>query len=154
MTIDLKILTFVLFIVIVLLVIWLIRLEYRLNRLLAGRNGRSLESSIRHIKAGLEEFEHYKSQTDSELNRIRARLKKTLRAVRTIRFNPFKGTGSGGNQSFATTFISEEGNGVVISSLYSRERVSVYAKPLTSFDSTFELSEEEKQSLSEARNQL
>ncbi|NIT70429.1 DUF4446 family protein, partial [candidate division KSB1 bacterium] len=57
--------------------------------------------------------------------------------VGTVRFNPFKGTGGG--QSFAAAFLSEHGNGVVISTLYSRERVSVFAKPIQSFASEYEL---------------
>jgi hypothetical protein len=71
-----------------------------------------------------------------------------------VRFNPFKGTGSGGNQSFATAFISEEGDGLVISSLHSREHVSIYAKPLRDGRSDFELTEEEKKAVKEAKANL
>jgi hypothetical protein len=68
-----------------------------------------------------------------------------------VRFNPFKGTGSGGNQSFATTFLNEENNGVVISSLYSREHTSVFSKPIKNGVSEYELSDEEKESFAEAK---
>ena len=72
--------------------------------------------------------------------------------MHTVRFNPFKGTGAGGNQSFATALLNENGDGVVLSSLYSRERVSVYAKPVQKFSSEYELSGEEKQAIKSAKN--
>jgi len=70
--------------------------------------------------------------------------------VETIRFNPFKGNGSGGNQSFSTAFVNEEGDGVVISSLYSREHISVFAKPIKKMSSEYEMTKEEKDSLEKA----
>ena len=39
--------------------------------------------------------------------------------------------------------MDEDGNGVVISGLYSRDKVGVYAKPLSKFSSEHELSTEE-----------
>ena len=52
------------------------------------------------------------------LRQINTKLKKAIRGVETVRFNPFPDQGS--NQSFAIGMLSEEGNGVVMSSLYSR----------------------------------
>ena len=46
--------------------------------------------------------------------------------------------------------MDEKGDGVVISSLYSRDKVSVYAKPLVEGKSEYELSEEEKDVVSKA----
>jgi hypothetical protein len=71
-----------------------------------------------------------------------------------LRFNPFKGTGDGGNQSFSTAFVSEKGDGAIISSLYSRDRVSIFCKPLASFESSFELTDEEKEVLEAAKVKL
>ena len=50
--------------------------------------------------------------------------------------------------------INEEGDGVVISSLYSRDHVSVFGKPVKNHASEHGLSEEEKESLDEARKNL
>jgi hypothetical protein len=76
------------------------------------------------------------------------KLKKSIRGFETIRFNPFKD--QGGNQSFAIAFLNDEGDGVVISSLYSRDRTSVFAKPIKKMASEFELTEEEKEALNKA----
>jgi hypothetical protein len=71
-------------------------------------------------------------------------LSRSIQGVETIRFNAFKGTGEGGNQSFAIALLSEEGDGTVVSSLYARDRMSVFAKPVTGFTSKYEMTEEEK----------
>ena len=154
MEINLEILTYLLVIVIVLLTVWIIRLENRISDLVSGRDGRSLESSIKHIKTGLENFDRYKHKTDQRLKTLETKARQAVRGINTIRFNPFKGTGGGGNQSFATTFLNEQGDGVVITSIYSRERVGIYSKPLNNFDSSHELSQEEKRSLSGAKEQI
>jgi len=84
---------------------------------------------------------------------IEKRLRKSVQSVHTVRFNPFKGTGGGGNQSFATSFLNEEGDGVVLSSIYSRDRVSIFAKPVKKHSSEYELSEEEKEAVSHSQKQ-
>ena len=66
-----------------------------------------------------------------------------------MRFNPFPDQGS--NQSFAIGMLNEEGDGVVFSSLYSRDRMSVFAKPIKNNKSEYELSDEERKVLDRAK---
>lgn len=47
--------------------------------------------------------------------------------------------------------LNEDGDGVVISSLYSRERMSIFAKPIKNGKSEYELTDEEKKSLAKAK---
>jgi hypothetical protein len=77
-----------------------------------------------------------------------------VQSVETLRFNAFRGSGSGGNQSFASAFLNENGDGLVISTLYSSDRMSIFAKPVTKFTPAFELTEEEKDVLDGAKNKL
>jgi len=139
---------------IVLLTLWIIYLEIRIKKLLMGKNGKSLEDSILALRGAWEDYSSFKKDSIEYLKNIEARLKRSLQAVETVRFNPFKGTGSGGNQSFATAFVSEKGDGVVISSLYSREHISVFSKPLKKFESEFETSQEERSAISGAKEML
>lgn len=132
---------------VILLVIWIFILENRINKLLAGKNGASLEDAISANRQGLEDLMRFQKVVEVELSRLNDRIKKKLHGVKTLRFNPFAGTGSGGNQSFATAFLDEQGDGVVISSLYSREKVSVFAKPVKNRSSEFDLTDEEKEVL-------
>jgi hypothetical protein len=141
-------------VIVVLLVGWIIRLEIRIRRLLLGKDAKSLEESIFEAKKNIEELNDFEKNVMKHFVSVEKRLKKSVQAVDTIRYNPFKGTGEGGNQSFVTSLLSENGNGVVISSLYSRDRVSVFSKPIQKFSSTFDLTEEEKQSLENSKKIL
>ena len=125
----------------------------RINKLLMGRSGASLEESIVTLARRTKDIETFKSELEVYLKRAEVRIATSIRGVATVRFNPFKGDGSGGNQSFATALITEEGDGFVISTLYSRERVSVFCKPVAAGASPFELSEEEREALRLAKEQ-
>jgi len=125
-------------------VIWIIRLEFRIHRLCAGKNGKSLEDGITALGKGVEDLYGRSQASDNRISDLRARFHKSVQRVETIRFNPFKGDGSGGNQSFVSAFADEDGNGVILSCLYSRGAVNVYAKPMKKFTSEINLSEEEK----------
>lgn len=138
---------------ILLLVLWIIRLEVKISRLLKGKNAKSLEGSILSLIDEQKNMSKFRKEMEVYLENVEKRLRKSVRGVDTIRFNPFKGAG-GGNQSFATAFIDEEGNGVMLSSIYSRDRMSVFAKPIEKFNSSFDLSEEEKTAISKAKTKM
>ena len=89
----------------------------------------------------------FRKAFEAELARHDRRIKKKLNGAKTLRFNPFAGTGSGGNQSFATALLDEDGSGVVLSTLYARDKVSIFAKPIENRKSEFELTDEEKEVL-------
>jgi len=128
-------------------------LNEKINRFLIGSSS-NIDESIDSIKLALQEDKKFRDDMQTYLLTVEKRLKKSVQAVNTVRFNPFKGTGSGSNQSFSTAFLNEERSGVVISSLYSREHISVYSKPVSAGKSEFELSEEEKESISNAMRML
>lgn len=128
--------------------------EWRMSRLLRGKSGKDLEESIIKNRADIDHFKQFRKEIEHYLQTVEARLKGSVRGVGTIRFNPFKGTGEGGNQSFASAFIDERGNGVVFSTLHSRERMRIFAKPLTQFTSTYELTSEEKEAVRQAKEKL
>lgn len=136
------------------LIIWLIRLESRMGKLLRGKNAKSLEDSINNVLKELGELQQFTKEMESYLTSVETRLKKSIQAVETVRFNPFKGTGTGGNNSFSTTFVNEKGDGVVLTSMYARDRISMFAKPVKEFASDNELSEEEIESIDKTKASL
>jgi len=144
MNIDINILLLVIIAILVISISWIIRLELRISKLLKGKGTVTIEESINTIARHIALLENFQKETEKKLAYDDKRIRRSIQAVKVNRFNPFKGTGAGGNQSFASAFIDEEGNGVVISSLYSRDRISVFAKGLTTYNSEFELSEEER----------
>ena len=151
MTIDTTVLIFVLIAAVIILTALVIRLEMKLKKLLVGKNGGSLEHSIIAMGEGVARLDKLHDESRKQMEDIEQRVRKGIKRAETVRFNPFKGTGSGGNQSFAVALLDEVGSGVVLSSLYSRERVSVFAKPISNYSSEYELSGEEKEAIQKVR---
>jgi hypothetical protein len=139
---------------VVVLIAWVIRLEVKMHRLTRGSDGKSLEGIITDAHKKLDQLAEFRADSLAYFGDVEKRLNKSVQAVETVRFNPFHGTGDGGNQSFSTAFVSEHGDGVVLTSLYSRDRISVFSKPLKKFASGFELSDEEKQVIEEAKKKV
>jgi hypothetical protein len=128
--------------------------EWRLTRLMRGKSGKDLECTVVQNAADIARFKQFRKEIEIYLETVEKRLDQSVRGIGTVRFNPFKGTGEGGNQSFASAFISEKGDGVVFSTLYSRERMSVFAKPLTGGKSQYELTGEERHAIQKAEEKL
>ncbi len=141
-------------IIVIILIIWMTRLQTRLKRLLIGKDAKSLEDTFITISNDLKELHVFTKEMETYLTTVETRVKRSIQSVDTVRFNPFKGTGSGGNQSFSSVFVNEKGDGVILTSMYARDRISMFAKPLKAFVSEFELSEEETQVLTNSKASL
>lgn len=119
------------------------------NALLAGEeSGLTLQDIVLKHKQTL--LNHNKNL--KELGKILAELVENNRfnvqKVGLIRFNPFADTG--GNISFALALLDGHNNGIVISSLYSREGSRIYAKPIENGQSSHHLTEEEREAIADA----
>ncbi|MCE9585046.1 DUF4446 family protein [Candidatus Nomurabacteria bacterium] len=136
-------------IVILLLFLWIVKTEKRLKRFFIGKKAKDLEDTINVLQDDIEKLKNAREQIEKELINVNAKLRKSIRGVETLRFNPFPDQGS--NQSFAIGVLNEDGDGLVMSSLYSRDRMSVFAKPIKNGKSEYELTEEEKEVLNKAK---
>jgi hypothetical protein len=130
-------------------IFWIIKTERRLQKFFLGKKAKDLEDTISDLEKDIAILKKAKANTEMELKEVNAKLRKSVRGLETIRFNPFPDQGS--NQSFAIGMLNEEGDGLVLSSLYSRERMSVFAKPIKRGGSEYGLSEEEKKVLEKAK---
>jgi hypothetical protein len=138
-----------LFLLMALAIFFIVRIELRLKRFFQGKKAGTLEALIGEI---VEEQRTTSAKLGEQAEIIRmleARLEKQGRGVKLVRFNPFGEVGS--TQSFAVAIMNKEGDGVVFSSLYSRERMSVFAKPITKGKSDIELTPEEQSVIKDAQ---
>ncbi len=131
------------------LIAMLVKMNNRLNKLLEGKNAKTLEDTLIQIIDEIKRMNGAQITTDSLIKDINKRLKTSLTGVGIVRFNPF--AHSGGNQSFAIAMLNEHGSGVIISTLYGREKTSIFAKPISKYKSEFELTKEESEALEKAR---
>ncbi|MCH7951280.1 DUF4446 family protein [Patescibacteria group bacterium] len=128
--------------------LWQMIIRYR--RLTRGIKKKELRALLENTYKELKK----QRQTTEELKKWIEKLKKEeethLQKVGFIRFNPFIDTG--GNQSFCLAILDRHDNGIVISSLHSRESTRLYAKSITQGKAKGQqLSKEEKEAIEEAR---
>jgi Protein of unknown function (DUF4446) len=124
-------------------------LRRRFVRLSLGRNG-SIEESLGILSREVRELKEFRTEVEKYLKFAETRLRGAVQGVGLVRFNPFEGRGQGGNQSFAVALLDEHGSGVVLSTLYSRDRVGVYGKNVENGTSTYDLTPEEKAAIEQA----
>lgn len=72
-----------------------------------------------------------------------------VQKVKMVRYNPFGD--SGGDQSFTLVLLDDRDNGVLVTSLYSRESSRVFSKAIINGKSKHALTDEEKGALEELK---
>ncbi len=106
------------------------------------------EAVISSLLAKNVEFEKILQHHDARLKIAEAIAERSIHKIGFLRFNPFSETG--GDNSFALTMLDRADTGVIISSLYTRDGVRVYAKAIEKGKPKNQLSEEETASLKQA----
>lgn len=150
MNIKLQIAFFVLALIIILVgIVWAVKTEKRLKRFFIGKKAKDLEDTIMALSEDIKNLKKHRDEALKEFEKVNAKLRKSIRGLETVRFNPFPDQGS--NQSFAIGILNEDKDGVVLSSLYSRERMSIFAKPIKGGESEYDLTTEEKEALNKAK---
>lgn len=99
----------------------------------------------------LKQFEELKKEVKgiSEAFEILKKNNKfSIQRVGIVRYNPFSGVGS--DQSFSIALLDGNNNGIVITSLFSRDGNRVYGKSVKDAKSEYSLSDEEKKAITEA----
>jgi len=74
---------------------WMIRTENRLKRFFLGKKGKNLEDIILYVGRETKDLKEARKKIEGELETINKKLKKSIRWVKTERFNPFADQGSG-----------------------------------------------------------
>jgi hypothetical protein len=120
----------------------------RYNTMMKGMEGANIEQLL---LAHIEEVKQTVRKVDSLSNdciKLEKISRECIQKVGIIRFNAFENMGS--DLSFAIALLNYQNNGVVVSSIYSRSECHTYAKPIISGNSSYFLTEEEKQALMQA----
>jgi hypothetical protein len=139
-------------------VVWVLDLQARMRRLQARvdkvfsgevEEDANLTVALSNLAVRLEETNARTERLVARTEQIDAALAHTVQGMGLVRFRAFQDTG--GDQSFSLALADGEGNGAVISTLFGRGETRIYAKPVRGWLSSIVLSEEEEQSLAEAR---
>lgn len=121
------------------------RVLLQYQRLARGGGGGNLEELLDRQLELAEQTSERVGELEQLQTELRQAMLRTVQRVGLVRFNPFSDTG--GDQSFSIALLDGEGDGLVISSLFSRSETRVFAKPIQGGQSKYNLTEEEQQAI-------
>jgi len=145
----------ILAILLLILTLFTIKLYRRMKRFEASyislqtfMNGQQMDMLLQENLSKVTELEQNLEECKVRLNPIELKLKASVDRAELIRFRAFEDVGS--DLSFSFALLNQEGNGVVLSSIHSREEARIYAKPISGGQSMYSLSDEEKEVIAKA----
>ena len=102
------------------------RMTRHYSKLTHGVEPKNLIKALEGIQKTLSEHERGNAITKKELASLESKIKTHLQTLTLKRFNPFGDTG--GDQSFLLAILDGNKDGIVITSLHSRENTRFYVK--------------------------
>ncbi len=142
----------VLFVVtLILLVITLCKLKTlrrRVDALTRGKDAESMEDTVLNYFEKIEALEDAEQKMHRDIREIKENLKIAYQKTGLVKYDAFREMS--GALSFSLALLDKENNGVLISSMYSREGCYSYAKDIVNGESKINLSEEEEEALKQA----
>lgn len=127
-----------------------LRIWQTFSRLSPGKDNKDIKTLLDEILREVENSKNFDAGIVKELTGLKASEEESLKKVGLVRYNPFADTG--GNQSFVLALLNSKNNGLVITSLHSREATRVFAKPVIQGKETgYEFSKEEVAAIQSAQ---
>ena len=146
--IGLTIITLLLFIITIVLLSSVKKLEKKYKKMMRGVNNKNLEQALNVNLDNIEKALAKSQQAIDECKNISEELKGCVNKVAIMRYKAFEDVGS--DLSFSIAILDSYNDGVIITGIYSRHDSTTYAKPIDKGISRYDLSEEELHVLNEA----
>lgn len=121
----------------------------KIARTLRGEGDAADGESLARLRFAQEAFER---QSGARLDALEKLVRHELVKIGFLRFNAFSDVGS--DLSFALALLNEEGDGVVLTSIYSREDTRTYGKTVRRFVPAQGASKEEQTAISMSRQSV
>lgn len=115
-------------------------------------NGNNIEEMLQNYVKKVETVETRNEELIAYCKIIDDNIKKCTQKIGIVRYNAFKDVGS--DLSFALAILDDYNNGVVLNGIYARDNSNIYAKPIENGNSKYILSEEEKEAVNKAINNI
>lgn len=124
------------------------KLKNRYDALARGTGQVNIEEILLKDGQDIDKLKDNICTIEDELNKLEKTLNFAVQRVGFTRYNAFADMGS--ELSFSIAFLDGFSNGFVLSSIYSRESTTSYAKPIKEGKSIYPLSAEEIQAVDRA----
>jgi len=122
--------------------------------LIRGSNKQSIEDSLVNVYKYINTANLESKKINDSIAILQNKIRKSPRGFGMLNFKAFDGIKSGGSNSFAFSFVNDEGNGIVLSTFHARDRVNVFSKKIDNFKCEVMLTEEEQEALNKAKESL
>lgn len=125
------------------------KLKNKYNKFMNGLSNASIEDVLGDCINKVNGVVEKNKEIEYKLNAVERDMYYCVQKVGVIRYNAFDNVGS--DLSYSIALLNNNDDGLVISSLYSRESSSTYAKPITGGKSKYALSAEEMKAIDTAK---
>lgn len=147
---GMSIIILLLFILVIVLLKSVNRLENRYRKLMRGTSSKNLEELLVSELESIEKANKNSKQALDRCDEMREKIKDCVQKVAIMRYKAFEDVGS--DLSFSIAILDENNDGIMITGIYARQESTTYAKPIDKGISRYDLSEEEIYVLNEAIN--
>ena len=124
------------------------RLKSSYNTFMKGKDGKTLEESMKERFAEVEAVLKYTKQNRMEIREINRKLGHNFQKVGIVKYDAFNEMG--GKLSFAIAMLDNNNNGWILNAMHSREGCYTYVKEIVKGESFVELADEEAEALDKA----
>ncbi len=118
------------------------------DELLAGGSGRATDR-MNALERSAADLAKRSAELERRLGLLEATVSAKIPHIGFVRYNAFENTGS--DLSYALALLTKTGDGVVISSIWSREETRTFGKAVAGFNSVQDASSEELAAIAKAR---
>ena len=115
-------------------------------------NGNNIDEMMKEYIGKVNSVNARNEEIISYCKTLDENMKKCTQKIGIVRYNAFKDTGS--DLSFSLAILDDYNNGVVLNGIYARDSSNIYAKPVENGNSKYVLSNEEKEAINRAINNI
>ncbi|MCM3785296.1 DUF4446 family protein [Neobacillus mesonae] len=125
------------------------KLRKNYNKFMSSTGVEDLESLLLNLKVQMDAIEDEHAESKDLVTRVNKKLDRIQGKMGIKRYNAYGERGA--DLSFSIAMLNEKSDGLVLTGLYNRDGSYVYAKPLKGGESTYTLSNEEKEAITLAQ---
>ena len=138
----------ILFILVIIQMIQIGSLKKKYKKFMGGKDVKSLEKNIERIFDDNKYIKDISGENKKDIRTINKELEICFNKVGIVKYDAFKQMG--GMLSFSIALLNEKNDGFILNSVHSTEGCYTYIKEIKSGTSEIDLSNEEKNALSQA----
>ena len=133
---------------ILIIVLFILRLKSSYQTFMKGKDGKTLEESMKERYTDLESVVKVVKQNRLDIRELNRKMDRNYQKIGVVKYDAFNEMG--GKLSFVLALLDNRNNGFILNAMHSREGCYTYVKEIVKGESFVELAEEEAEALDKA----